>query len=822
MSAKYSTHRIKTLLRAPLSIIALLGIMFIVQAALGTPSASAAGNLTPGKSEALINGVFPQNNLTGWNPLECSVKGATSDSCFKIDSSVGTQDFWYAEGCLNTGDCTGGKYFASGKPAGSDNGLVVTKNNPWVYKDTKTDDEWGGMQYIYAENYDVESYEGAYTKMTPNGGSSTQKYYWIVLPDSAYSNGFGETYVATFENFDDPVYFIVFDTHACEHQGEDYCGKATANPDEVAIGKEFFGTFTKNAGSPTAAADIAGKLTSLCRISGSGEVKVAQSASNAVATSGGSSSSSDLSSDTSGQTIADKAKELAWTEDQKSNSTSPTSAFQSAANSAGLTVDDDCLKFVQVVVKSSGVDPDFPTGTYSHNGGVDEWYTVDYMNDSGKWTKIDTTDESALEPGDILVSAVNGTGNNHIFIYLGDGKVAAANQGQWYGRIENLSDEWSQFGDSAPFHYGSNQYQVFRASSGCTSYEGDYPEYFQNDYSESYNTGTIGSDGCGPSSMAMLTTYVTGQDVFPNDVAAITNDGTGAGQNYVQSRGPTMAALDKRVCEKYGCEVTEVSYTSWDDAETKMKQYLNDGYVLHFSGAGSTPFTGGGHYIGIFGIDGDTVHVADSAFGNKDYNLRDLIHSGLYKNTSFSAIKGNGARNSCDNNNCAADTNGGPVGGGLDDEQAQRLVDNYNANVGNWDSKVAVSSNYCIDNPPGTCASKYSNCTLFSAFFMEMFTDVGFGQGWPNGSDVVGKLGGMGFETGSEPQVYSVFSYNNHTGVVIRIDGDTIVTAEAGYPSWPGYVRHRSVQEYQSLGTTYAYINDRLNQQELSNYIGSN
>lgn len=254
--------------------------------------------------------VFPQNNLTFWNPYECDPKGGgsgsriRSDSCFKINSSVGAQDFWYGEGCLNTGDCTSTdvQYYAQTSPPKSDGGLTATMNNPWIYDDTKVDDDFGGLQYIYAENYDYE-YGGSETKLTPNGGSSTRKYYWVALPAEAYAKGLGDTYVATFENLSEPVYFISFDLHACEHQSESYCDKALADPDGVEIGREFFGALSKD-GTYQEAANKAGKLTSFCRINGTDEVLAASSgdASNITSAGGGAAStpSSDSSTPSSG------------------------------------------------------------------------------------------------------------------------------------------------------------------------------------------------------------------------------------------------------------------------------------------------------------------------------------------------------------------------------------------------------------------------------------------------------------------------------------------------------------------------------------------
>ncbi len=161
----------------------------------------------------------------------------------------------------------------------------------------------------------------------------------------------------------------------------------------------------------------------------------------------------------------------------------------------------------------------------------------------------------------------------------------------------------------------------------------------------------------------------------------------------------------------------------------------------------------------------------------------------------------------------------GSVGEGLTQEQAEKLADNYNNNVGNWDGKVAVEANYCQD---ANCASRYSNCVLFSAFFVEMFTDAGFGNGYPGGPDVVGKLKEMGFKTGTEPKPYSVFSTTGfhgsyHTGVVVAVDGDQIATVEAGYPSWPA--AYHDFEDPGSVWIEYAYLDDRMDYSKLMDYI---
>ena len=183
------------------------------------------------------------------------------------------------------------------------------------------------------------------------------------------------------------------------------------------------------------------------------------------------------------------------------------------------------------------------------------------------------------------------------------------------------------------------------AKSSCSkaTYSGDYPSYPQCGSSwsnESYGSGkTMCDASCGASSMAMLATVAAGQDILPTDVRDLLGD-----SYYWNTSGSGMSALDKKVGEKYGFEVQDVPYSSLSDAEKKMKQYLDDGYMLHFSGKGSYPFSSGGHYIGVFGWsdkDAGKVMLANSGgYGNKEESLHDVIHAGLHGG-SFSAIKNN-------------------------------------------------------------------------------------------------------------------------------------------------------------------------------------
>lgn len=372
---------------------------------------------------------------------------------------------------------------------------------------------------------------------------------------------------------------------------------------------------------------------------------------------------------------------------------------------------------------------------------------------------------------------------------------------------------------------------------GCPTFEGKYPEYSQCGDSrwanESYpykDGGTYCSGGCGPSSMALVASYVTGSEILPTDIGNLTlSKGT-----YVNDG---LLELDKIVADKYGLELVQFLPSSNDEYLKEMKKYLKDGYSLHILGSCgpsyatgiNCPFTNGGHFVGIFEMTGeDTVMVADSNLINKEYKLEDVVNSGIYG--SVSAFKGTGSRQGCNNASICDSKNGGnvgPVKGSLTVEQAQKLADNYNNNVGNWKGKVAMGdpilggNNYATGLSRETCGT-HCNCVLFSAFFTELFTDMPLRQQWPNGGTVVSEMALWGFVTGTTPQPYSVFSTANHTGVVVAVNDDgTVTTIEAGYQRDEDILagaKASSATVYPNkdvTGYSFAYLNDNRSKYKL-------
>lgn len=162
----------------------------------------------------------------------------------------------------------------------------------------------------------------------------------------------------------------------------------------------------------------------------------------------------------------------------------------------------------------------------------------------------------------------------------------------------------------------------------------------------------------------------------------------------------------------------------------------------------------------------------------------------------------------------------GLVEGGMNASQAQKLADYYNSDA--------------VDLSYWSLPFKKTNCVSFSAFFVQKFTSVGrVSRGWGNGKDVANNLAQTeGLPTGTEPRPYAVFSTTNgvtvcddgyicgHTGVVVGVEGDKVITVEAAYPSTPAYVATRDLSYFvnDKYGDTFVYLESILNQSDLSSF----
>lgn len=118
--------------------------------------------------------------------------------------------------------------------------------------------------------------------------------------------------------------------------------------------------------------------------------------------------------------------------------------------------------------------------------------------------------------------------------------------------------------------------------------------------------------------------------------------------------------------------------------------------------------------------------------------------------------------------------------GGLTEEQAKKFMMNYGKNPNMYSSLAVGPAMWSI------CGAGGSNCVTFSLFFNTSFTDLPAAPGDGNGDAIVGSLMAKGAKGGTEPRPFSTFSvsgtggrYGVHTGIVLGIHGDTIITGHA-------------------------------------------
>ena len=324
-------------------------------------------------------------------------------------------------------------------------------------------------------------------------------------------------------------------------------------------------------------------------------------------------------------------------------------------------------------------------------------------------------------------------------------------------------------------------YDVLSNMGGCVSYDtsvSDYPQYTQQT-----------DHTCGPTSMAMLATVAAGQDVLESDVIEI----VGSDEAYVNTVGSGMVALDQKVGEKYGFSVEQVSVSegNLNDVAAKMKEYLNNGYMIHMSGCGCTISpTCGCHYTGMFKINGDKVFLADSAGNNRDVDLVDYVTSG-YHGDAFSAIKVGGNKNACDSY-CEDGPSTSHSGGFNSLEEAESVV---------MDPYRDMAANHPEDwGKYNITAGTPYNCFSFSNYFISRYTTISGFYGVPG-------VDGGGYAEefynlyhGSYPDItlsdkptpFSVAGcgdkyYNganySHTFIVLGVDtaNDTMIYGEAAY-----------------------------------------
>ena len=141
--------------------------------------------------------------------------------------------------------------------------------------------------------------------------------------------------------------------------------------------------------------------------------------------------------------------------------------------------------------------------------------------------------------------------------------------------------------------------------------------------------------GCGPSSFAMLATYLLGRPIYPDETCTVAGE-----RNMCISTDGSEHKISSVLSEYYGLECVQCPYfKKKQDIVNYINEHLDAGYVVHLSGGpkylnysvfstSKQPFTGG-HYIGIYTrLKNGNWWIADSGRKNAEYKPLDLLNAG--------------------------------------------------------------------------------------------------------------------------------------------------------------------------------------------------
>lgn len=167
-------------------------------------------------------------------------------------------------------------------------------------------------------------------------------------------------------------------------------------------------------------------------------------------------------------------------------------------------------------------------------------------------------------------------------------------------------------------------YYVITSTGGSYPANGmQIPHYLQTDYKNvPYGGGSIASSGCGPTSFAMVASYLTGTTITPVDAVSW------CGNSYYKPGVGTYWSYFGAAASHFGCG----SVTQTTDANAVLKA-LSEGHpVISSQRAGL--FTSGGHFIVLRGVTAngkvlvnDPNDSASKNYINREFDMSSEIHA---------------------------------------------------------------------------------------------------------------------------------------------------------------------------------------------------
>lgn len=183
---------------------------------------------------------------------------------------------------------------------------------------------------------------------------------------------------------------------------------------------------------------------------------------------------------------------------------------------------------------------------------------------------------------------------------------------------------YSVYGDKEYVDHVLRYYSITSGGSGTYPANGmQIPHYLQGDYGDiPYGDGSIASSGCGPTSFAMVASYLTGSTITPVDAVAW------CGNSYYMPGAGTYWSYFEAAAAHFGCG----SVRQTNDAG-EVLQALSTGHPV-ISSQSPGLFTSGGHFIVLRGVTSsgkvlvnDPNDSSEKNYINREFDMMSEVHS---------------------------------------------------------------------------------------------------------------------------------------------------------------------------------------------------